>query len=100
MVNHLYYRIKDLVIEMAFWNDTIQDWDAIYERNGPRNESNQFDMAFYPYEGNSTLLCHTLKKGLNAFGTKFRILPASSPALGKPSFKLKFAEGDIICCKM
>ena len=68
---------------MAFWNDTLYAWDAIYQRKGPKNDSNQFDMAFYPYEGNSTLLCHTLKEGLAGFGTKFRIQPINSSDLGE-----------------
>jgi hypothetical protein len=68
-------RLKDLVIEIAFWNETVHDWDAVYQRSGQKSDSSQFDMAFYPYEGNSTLLCHTLKEGLGAFGTKFRIQP-------------------------
>jgi hypothetical protein len=80
---YLHYSLKDFVIEVAFWNDTLSAWDAIFQRKGPKNDSNQFDMAFYPYEGNSTLLCHTLKEGLGDFGTKFRIQPISSLTLGK-----------------
>ncbi len=80
------YRLKDLVIEMAFWNETVHDWDAVYQKSGQKNDSSQFDMAFYPYEGNSTLLCHTLKEGLGTFGTKFRIQPTSSSIAGKQSF--------------
>jgi hypothetical protein len=80
------YRLKDLVIEMAFWNENVHDWDAIYQKNGPRNDSSQFDMAFYPYEGNSTLLCHTLKEGLGAFGTQFRIQQTDAQFTGKQSF--------------
>jgi hypothetical protein len=78
---NLHYRLKYLVTEVAIWNETLHAWDAIYQRKGPKNDSNQFDMAFYPYEGNSTLLCHTLKEGLGSFGTKFRIQPIiySSP---------------------
>ncbi len=68
-------RLKDLVIEIAFWNETVDDWIAVYSRSGQKSDSSQFDMAFYPYEGNGTLLCHTLKEGLGAFGTKFRIQP-------------------------
>jgi len=79
-LNNLPNRLYDLVIEVAFWNDTLYAWDAIYQRKGPKNDSNQFDMAFYPYEGNSTLLCHTLKEGLGGFGTKFRIQPINSLA--------------------
>jgi hypothetical protein len=76
-------RLKDLVTEVGFWNDTLQDWEAIHQRYGPRNDSSQFNMAFYPYEGNSTLLCHTLMEGLGRFGTKIRILPAISQAAVK-----------------
>ncbi len=85
---NLHYRIKDFVIEVAFWNDTSYAWDAIFQRRGPKNDSDQFDMAFYPYEGNSTLLCHTLKEGLGGFGTKFRIQPINSLAIpvGKAIF--------------
>jgi hypothetical protein len=77
---NLHNRINDLVTEVAFWNETLQAWDAIYQIKGPKNDSNQFDMAFYPYEGNSTLLCHTLKEGLGGFGTKFRIQPIIKPS--------------------
>jgi hypothetical protein len=76
-------RLKDFVIEVAFWNESLHAWDAIFQRRGIKNDSNQFDMSFYPYEGNSTLLCHTLKEGLSGFGTKFRIQPINSLALGK-----------------
>jgi hypothetical protein len=79
-------RLKDLVIEVAFWNETVYDWDAIYPRNGLKNDSSQFDMAFYPYVGNSTLLCHTLKEGLGAFGTHFRIQPTGILIAGNQSF--------------
>jgi hypothetical protein len=82
-LNNLPNRLNDLVIEVAFWNDTLYAWDAIYQSKGPKNDSNQFDMAFYPYEGNSTLLCHTLKEGLGGFGTKFRIQPINSSDLGE-----------------
>jgi hypothetical protein len=82
-LNNLPNRLNDLVIEVAFWNETLYAWDAIYQNKGPKNDSNQFDMAFYPYEGNSTLLCHTLKEGLGGFGTKFRIQPINSSDLGE-----------------
>jgi hypothetical protein len=68
---------------VAFWNESIHNWDAIYQKGGPRNDSSQFDMVFYPYEGNSTLLCHTLIEGLGSFGTKFKILPANLPGTAK-----------------
>jgi hypothetical protein len=74
----LIIRLKDLVTELAFWNESIHNWDAIYQINGPRNDSRLFDMAFYPYEGNATMLCYTLREGLGAFGTKFRIRPLFS----------------------
>jgi hypothetical protein len=66
-----------LIIELAFWNKTGHDWDVIYQRSGLNNGSDKFAMAVYPYEGNSTLLCHTLEEGLGAFGTQFRIHLAS-----------------------
>jgi hypothetical protein len=78
-----HFRLKDLVIEVVFWNGTVDDWDAVYQRNGPNNGSHKFEMAFYPYEGNSTLLCHTLTEGLGSFGTKFRIKPDSLQGTGK-----------------
>jgi hypothetical protein len=78
---NLHNRLEDFVTEVAFWNETLLAWDAIYQRKGPKNDSNQFDMAFYPYEGNSTLLCHTLKEGLGGFGTKFRIQSINSLAV-------------------
>jgi hypothetical protein len=77
------FRLKDLVTEIAFWNTTIDVWDAIYQRRGPNNDSDKFEMAVYPYEGNSTLLCHTLTEGLGSFGTKLRILPDSLQGTGK-----------------
>jgi hypothetical protein len=77
------YRLKDLVSEVGFWNETINDWNAIYQTWGPNNHSDQFEMAFYPYEGNSTLLCYTLKEGLSGFGTQFRIRPSISSFTGK-----------------
>jgi hypothetical protein len=70
------------VTEVAFWNDNLHDWDAIYQRYGPRDYISQFDMAFYPYVGNSTLLCYTLREGLGSFGTKFRISPANHLGIG------------------
>ena len=82
-MNNLPNRLNDLVIEVAFWNETLYAWDAIFQRKGPKNDSNQFDMAFYPYEGNSTLLCYTLNEGLAGFGTKFRIQQINSSAIGK-----------------
>jgi hypothetical protein len=82
----LILRLKDFVDELAFWNESIHDWDTIYQTTGPRNDSSRFDMAFYPYEGNSTLLCHTLTEGLGSFGTKFRILPEIHPGTGKLIF--------------
>jgi hypothetical protein len=77
------FRLKDMVTEIAFWNKTIDVWDAIYHSQGPTNDSDKFEMAVYPYEGNSTLLCHTLKEGLGSFGTKLRILPISHQGTGK-----------------
>jgi hypothetical protein len=71
------YRIKDLVRALEFWNDTSMTWDMIYDNM--RNSGNaRIDMAMYPFEGNSTLLCHTLQQGLAEFGTKFRIVMTSA----------------------
>jgi hypothetical protein len=82
----LILRLKDFVDELAFWNESIHDWDTIYQKRGPRNDSSRFDMAFYPYEGNSTLLCHTLTEGLGSFGTKISILPTNLPGTDKLFF--------------
>jgi len=79
----VFFRLKDLLYEMDFWNETSGTWETIY--TGARNKwtdelannSQQFHMAFYPYEGNSTLLCYTLQQGLGGLGSKFRILPNS-----------------------
>ncbi len=72
------FRLKDFVTEISFWNKTIDVWDAIYQSRGPNNESDKFEMAVYPFKGNSTLLCHTIKEGLGGLGTNFRIQPAMS----------------------
>ncbi len=64
-------------------------------------------MAFYPYEGNATMLCYTLREGLGAFGTKFRIRPLFS---GKQIFhglllrwqhlkEMNYAEFNLISLK-
>ena len=68
------FRLSDFISELGFWNETVFDWNIIYEKNGPRNDPSPFDMIFYPYEGNSTLLCYTLREGMATFGTRFRIL--------------------------
>ncbi len=84
-----------MVTEIAFWNKTIDVWDAIYQRRCPNNDSDKFEMAVYPYEGNSTLLCHTLMEGLGSFGTKFRILPVSLQGTGKCKLFYSTVKGSL-----
>jgi hypothetical protein len=56
------YRLSDSLAEIGVWNETGGgSWDVIYPRAGLKNDTSQFAMAFYPYEENSTLLCHTLQ---------------------------------------
>ena len=71
------FLLSDLVDDIDFWNVTISGWDIIIDKEKSlRNDTSSFDMSFYPYEGNSTLLCYTLRTGLAEFGTKFRIWQA------------------------
>jgi len=73
------FQLSNFVREIAFWNVTISGWDIIIdEEKSLRNGTSSFDLSFYPYEGNSTLLCYTLRTGLAEFGTKFRIWQAFS----------------------
>jgi hypothetical protein len=65
--------LSKTISDISFWNETTADWEYIYQSRWPRNETSLFKMAVYPYEDNSTLLCHTLQAGLAEFGTRFRI---------------------------
>ena len=68
------YHLKDFIKEIGFWNSTTSRWDFMYERE--TEDSPLIDMAIYPYEANSTLLCHTLQPSLTKFGSKFRLVTA------------------------
>ena len=65
------FQLAQLIKEIGFWNDSSASWNLIYERT---TSSSLFDMGIYTFEGNSTLLCHTLRPGLASFGTKFRLI--------------------------
>ena len=65
------FQLAQLIQEIRFFNESSASWDLIYERT---TISSLFDMGIYPFEGNSTLLCHTLRPGLASFGTKFRLI--------------------------
>jgi hypothetical protein len=59
-----------LIQVIEFYNDSSSSWNVLYNET---TGEDLFAMAIYPYEGNSTLLCHTLKQGLADFGTQFRL---------------------------
>ncbi len=71
------FQLRKFIVKLEFWNGTSGQWEAIYafEESGANYETGaaEFASQFYPYEGNSTLLCHTLKTGLTGFGNRFRI---------------------------
>jgi hypothetical protein len=57
-------------------------WEMIYENM--RNSNNaEIDLGIYPFEGSSTLLCHTLHQGLAEFGTEFRLVLTSTASTSK-----------------
>ena len=66
------YHLGDFIEEIGFWNDTASSWDLIYEKT--KKDVSMMDMAIYPYEGNSSLLCHTLQPGLAEFGSQIRLV--------------------------
>ena len=65
------FQLAQLIQEIRFFNESSASWDLIYERT---TNSSLFDMGIYPFDRNSTLLCHTLRPGLASFGTKFRLI--------------------------
>jgi len=76
LLAHEEVKLSDLIDEIDFHNETMDGWDAIYTSAGPKNETSQFEMGFYPFASNSVLLCFTLRTGLAEFGNRLRILPS------------------------
>ena len=62
----------DFIAKIEFWNGTASRWDLIFDDKS--QDVSMVDMRIYPYEVNSTLLCHTLRSKLVGFGTKFRLV--------------------------
>ena len=74
------FQLGKFISEIRFWNESSSTWDAIF---GKTVNNSQVDMEIYPYEGNSTLLCHTLRPGLADFGPVLRLVTTYFFQLGK-----------------
>ena len=70
------FQLWDFVAEIGFWNETAAAWDLVYGKT--IGDTSALDLAVYPYEGNSSLLCHTLREGLATWGTRFRLVTAAA----------------------
>ena len=75
------YRLGDFIAKIEFWNGTASRWDLIFDDKS--QDVSMVDMRIYPYEVNSTLLCHTLRSKLVGFGTKFRLVTSLDVDLRK-----------------
>jgi hypothetical protein len=71
-----FFHLWDYIAELAFWNESSASWDSLYGKK--LADTSLFDMAVYPYEGNSTLLCYTLQPTLATFGTRFQMVTAAA----------------------
>jgi hypothetical protein len=71
------YRLTELIKIIEVWNDSATIWNLIYE-NTRNNSDLRIDMGVYPFEGNSTLLCHTFYTGLADYGYKFRLVTTAA----------------------
>ena len=85
------FHLAQLIEEIGFWNGSGvgSSWATIYDNS--TGGSVLFDKAFYPYEGNSVLLCHTLRTGLGDWGTKFRIV--TTPAVDTSEYSIGSGPG-------
>jgi hypothetical protein len=74
------YKLEQIVRKIDFWNETSAGWEVIWEviyfsESTMRGNDSLFDLAIYPFEGTSALVCHTLIDGLAKLGTLLRIRP-------------------------
>ena len=72
------FRLAEVIEEIGYWNDSTGGWDVLYGRTTTDSSLLLDDLTFYPYEGNSILLCHTLQPGLASLGTTFRLISTAA----------------------
>ena len=82
------YQLDTFIKTIEFWNSSADNWYIIYGQG--TGDASTLDMAFYPFERNSTLLCYTLQAGLAGMGTNFRIVTTTAADARKYSSCIQY----------
>jgi hypothetical protein len=69
------YRFRDWIDYIKVWNDALVEWNVVYDRLtfSLDEEEAMFTMQMYPYFGNFTLLCHTLKEDIRTLSPRIKL---------------------------
>ena len=62
-------QFRDIMDYIWIWNESQKFWKKVYDSSifSPENDSTLYTQQIYPYNGNNTLLCYTLKEDIRSF---------------------------------
>ena len=62
-------QFRDIMDYIWIWNESQTIWKKVYDSSifSRENDSTLYTQQIYPYNGNNTLLCYTLKEDIRSF---------------------------------